>query len=358
VNRSLPPPSGKPSPSGARHCTRVASDGTWSTALAVVVATALCTGTGRGECRAAGDRFPDTSRHRERFVNGSGDVRLQVLDWGGGGPLLLFVPGLGQTAHIFDGLAPRMTDRYHVVGLTRRGHGRSDAPPSGYDLDTLVADLARVLPQLGYHTVTLVGHSFAGVELTTFAVRFPEAVERLVYIEAAYDFSQMPDSASDPVATTPTTEDLRSVSAGRAWFERVFGFWHEAVGADANEVNVLPDGRLKVESMRPDVASALWNVMTTLRPDYAAVAAPILAIYAWSETHPLLPRDAPSEQVSKANAFWRTKWLPYQRDSIAQVLAARAATTITILRGTQHLCFLRPADESQVAAAMRAVATP
>ena len=60
----------------------------------------------RPQTATPGQRFPDESPHRERFVVVAGGVRLQILDWGGQGPVLLFVPGLGQTAHIFDGLAP------------------------------------------------------------------------------------------------------------------------------------------------------------------------------------------------------------------------------------------------------------
>jgi non-heme chloroperoxidase len=98
------------------------------TSCRLSVITVLLAGVVPSHIAATSERFPDNSPHSERFVIGSGGTRLHVLDWGGSGPLLLFLPGLGQTAHIFDSLAPQFRDRCHVVGLTRRGHGRSNAP--------------------------------------------------------------------------------------------------------------------------------------------------------------------------------------------------------------------------------------
>ena len=39
----------------------------------------------------------------------SDSVRLEVVDWGGQGPTLILLAGLGHTAHVFDGFAPRLT---------------------------------------------------------------------------------------------------------------------------------------------------------------------------------------------------------------------------------------------------------
>ena len=75
----------------------------------------------------------DISPHRSEFISLHG-VRLHYLDWGGAGPVLLFLHGLGNNAHTFDDLAPRGR------ALTRRGSGQSDQPSSRDDIDTLTAD--------------------------------------------------------------------------------------------------------------------------------------------------------------------------------------------------------------------------
>src|SRR5574341_997967 len=82
----------------------------------------------------------DKSPHRAGFVTVN-NVKLHYLDWGGNGDTLLFLHGMGDTPHIYDLLAPKFTNRFRVLGLTRRGHGQSDKPETGYDTATLVEDI-------------------------------------------------------------------------------------------------------------------------------------------------------------------------------------------------------------------------
>ena len=55
-------------------------------------------------------------------------VRLEVIDWGGQGRTLVFLSGMGNTAHVYDTFAPQFTDKSHVIGITRRGFGASSRP--------------------------------------------------------------------------------------------------------------------------------------------------------------------------------------------------------------------------------------
>jgi len=67
-----------------------------------------------------------------QFVTVDHDVRVEVVDWGGRGKALLFLSGMGNTAHVFDTFAPQFTNEFHVMGVTRRGFGASSRPTSGY----------------------------------------------------------------------------------------------------------------------------------------------------------------------------------------------------------------------------------
>jgi pimeloyl-ACP methyl ester carboxylesterase len=116
-------------------------------------------------------------------------VSLEALDWGGRGPPLVFLAGLGNTAHVFDAFAPQFADGFHVVGITRRGFGASAGAPPPSDLDTLVADITAVLDTLGLEQVVLVGHSIAGEEMTRFAELHAPRCGGLIYLDAAYDRS-------------------------------------------------------------------------------------------------------------------------------------------------------------------------
>ncbi len=127
----------------------------------------------------------DSSAHRARFIRVEPNVQLEVLDWGGVGRPLVLLAGLGNNAHVFDALAPKLTDRYHVYGITRRGFAPSSVPKSGYLADSLADDVIAVFDSLHLERPVLAGHSLAGQELSSIGSRHPERVAGLVYLDAA-----------------------------------------------------------------------------------------------------------------------------------------------------------------------------
>jgi non-heme chloroperoxidase len=133
--------------------------------------------------------WPDPAPHTVRFVTVDKDVTLEVLDWGGSGRPLVLLAGMGNTAHIFDRLAPKLIDQFHVYGITRRGFGASSMPPSGYSADRLADDVLKVIEEGKLDRPILVGHSVAGEELSSIGSRHPEKVTALVYLEAAYAYA-------------------------------------------------------------------------------------------------------------------------------------------------------------------------
>ena len=75
----------------------------------------LAGSTGVVDAQSAGG-WSDPSPHRASMVKVQGDVALEVLDWGGEGPPLVLLAGLGNTAHVFDEFAP---DAQKVVDTVR-----------------------------------------------------------------------------------------------------------------------------------------------------------------------------------------------------------------------------------------------
>ena len=93
----------------------------------------LLTGCGSG-CGYGKQPYTDTAPHDTGFVTTASGVRLHYLDFHGTGDHMVFLAGLGNSAHIYDDFAPRFTDRYRVIALTRRGFGESDQPPRAMTL--------------------------------------------------------------------------------------------------------------------------------------------------------------------------------------------------------------------------------
>src|SRR5262249_11376670 len=90
----------------------------------------------------------DPAVHTVQFVTVDRNVKLEVLDFGGSGRPLVFLAGLGNTAHVFDRFAPKFTATHHAYAVTRRGFGDSSAPPDGYTADRLGDDVLAVLDAL------------------------------------------------------------------------------------------------------------------------------------------------------------------------------------------------------------------
>ncbi len=129
------------------------------------------------------------SPHTVQFVTVEPGVKLEVLDWGGTGRPLVFLAGLGNTAHVFDQFAPKFTGKYHVYGITRRGFGESSDPTpnsDNYSSDRLGDDVLAVIAALNLDKPVLVGHSIAGEELSSIGSRHPEKVSGLIYLEAGF----------------------------------------------------------------------------------------------------------------------------------------------------------------------------
>lgn len=135
---------------------------------------------------------PDTSAHTSRMVTVADGVQLEILDWGGNGRPLVFLAGLGATAHDFDGFAPRFAGKYHVYGITRRGFGASSKPPpddSNYSAERLGDDVLAVINALNLDHPVLIGASLAGEELSSLADRHPDKLAGVVYLDAAFAYA-------------------------------------------------------------------------------------------------------------------------------------------------------------------------
>jgi non-heme chloroperoxidase len=109
-------------------------------------------------------------------------LRIHVQDLGTG-PALVLISGFGLDHELWNRQVKVLTDHgYRVLCVSQRGHGYSDKPLHGYDIDRLAADLAGVLTVLGITNSTVVGHSFAGQVAFRAAATAPELVASLVLV--------------------------------------------------------------------------------------------------------------------------------------------------------------------------------
>ena len=298
----------------------------------------------------------------DRFLLSGKSVRIHYLDFGGSGEAVVLIPGLANTAYVYADLGPRLVRQgFRVVALTRRGHGRSSQPVTGYEPDSLVEDVRVLLDTLGVRRAHLVGHSLAGVELTTFASRHPKRVGRLVYLDAAYDRRmQAAITRRNPVSSPGITDaDLSSWAALIAFYRRpdqYYGrIWNSTMEREIREwYDQREDGRL-VPRTPGRVYGAIIGAASKASPDYSAIRAPVLSYYARQTTEMLLPPTASSAQRDSSVAFQNEVREPYIRASIAQLRTGVPDARIVELGGTYHHLFIQYPERTanEVAAFLR-----
>jgi non-heme chloroperoxidase len=295
--------------------------------------------------------WTDPSPHRVRLVSVAPGVRLEVLDWHGRGPPLVFLSGLQDVAHGFDDFAPAFTNRFHVLAITRRGYGASSQPPSGYDLDTRVSDLRAILDSLGLSRVALVGHSIAGDELTAFAGRFPQRVSGLIYLDAAYDHSgvRLLIQASPPPPPMGAS-DSAAPGAVQAYLLRAYGM--RIPEAQLRAIARYDSSGKLVADVTPGVIDSLV-IAGSGHPDYQAVRTPALAIYAVTDSAPqVFPTwptlDAEARAAARHFTLVLQRWAATER---ARFRHGLPSAEVLELHGANHYVYF--SHPSEVTRAMR-----
>ncbi len=112
-------------------------------------------------------------------------TQIYYKDWGTGQPVV-FSNGWPLSADAWDDQMLFLASHgYRCIAHDRRGHGRSDQPWDGNDMDTYADDLAALIEVLDLDDVVLVGHSTGGGEVVRYIGRHgTERVSRLVLISA------------------------------------------------------------------------------------------------------------------------------------------------------------------------------
>lgn len=111
--------------------------------------------------------------------------RIAFDDPGGSDPLVLLVPGAGDTMGSYRAIAPLLTAAGNrVVSMDLRGHGASDTEWDRYDVAGSAADIVALLDHLKAGPATIIGTSFSPAAAVWAASERPELVERLVLISA------------------------------------------------------------------------------------------------------------------------------------------------------------------------------
>jgi non-heme chloroperoxidase len=228
-------------------------------------------------------------------------VPLYVKDWGTGRPVVL-LHGWPLSADSFDHLAMAIAGAgMRAIAYDRRGFGRSGQPWSGYDYDTLAADLADVIEQTGARGAALVGFSMGGGEVVRYLARFRDhTVTHAVLIGSVVPF--MLQTADNPkgVPQAVFEQMAQGITADRAKFWAAFFPQFYGQGLVRNQVSeevVAWSCQVAMQaSLKATLDCATAFSSTDFRPDLKAVTVPTLIIHGTDDA--TVPIDVSSRQAA------------------------------------------------------------
>ena len=289
----------------------------------------------------------DVSPHNTRFVEVDPGVQLEVLDWGGSGEAMVLLAGLGDNAHVYDDFAGQFTDRFRVIGITRRGFGRSSRPEAGYDLSTRARDDMRVLDELEIDKATFVGHSFAGDELSQLGAHSPERVVALVYLDAL-DYGGYAELEQPPLpAYSPA--DVASVARFADLKARLLGT-RPPLSSLRDQYVFSGSGGVVGIASPPEISKKL--IEGSRQAEYDRITAPVLAVFAplsGQVPQPFYDFLSPAQKADYQRTFpliidWQTRAIDRLRQGVKNVEVLERP-------GANHYLFIN--DKAFVTSAIR-----
>jgi non-heme chloroperoxidase len=253
-------------------------------------------------------------------------VDLHVEDSGGDGRTVVLIHGWPLSAESWKAqVGPLRSAGYRVVAYDRRGFGRSAKPSSGFDYDTLTADLAGILDDLDLRDATLVGFSMGGGEVARYIANYGEERLRSVVFAAAIPpyLLKTDDNPDGPLTKEKAKEMEDGLKAGReTFFDQFTRQFFSANG----ELKVTEAQRQDALAMclQSDQAAALGCMKsfgtTDFRKDLEKVSVPTLVLH--GDADGIVPFDGSGKRTH----------------------AAIAGSELVVLPGAPHGCNVSHAD--------------
>ena len=263
------------------------------------------------------EKSPNSRNQKVMSINVERGVNVEVIDFGGVGPDLILLSGLGDTAHRFSHFAEKLTKTFHVYGITRRGFGTSSSPdpsPENYGSDRLGNDVLAVIDALHLDKPIVAGHSIAGSELSSIGTRHAEKVAGLVYLDAlgpaAFYDVENPDTWMELIETKRSIERLLQLlqqggpdvlPTGIA-LQKELRSLDKMLTSDIAFWKKIPKDIVQADAARPPL-NPIYIALLNGRQKYTTIKGPVLAVCAIPVEIDEIHREIRKNQLRKFSAF-------------------------------------------------------
>lgn len=107
------------------------------------------------------------------------DIRFHYIEQGQGQPLIL-LHGNGESCDYFEHQISFFAKEYRVIAIDTRGHGKSPRGVKPFTIKQFAEDLRDFMDGKGVSKANILGFSDGGNIALTFALKYPERVEKLI----------------------------------------------------------------------------------------------------------------------------------------------------------------------------------
>ena len=126
------------------------------------------------------------------------DMSVHYLSWEIGGDPIIALHGLASSSQWYMRLARHMQEPYKIIAPDQRGHGETSQISTGFDWDTLSADIISLMDYERIDKATIIGHSWGGHVASNVAAKYPDRISNLILIDGGFqDGHLLPNSSWD-----------------------------------------------------------------------------------------------------------------------------------------------------------------
>jgi len=160
-------------------------------------------------------------------------------------PPVVFMHGFTLDHRMWSPQAEQFGQTHRVICMDARGHGKSDAPKTGYSRADRVEDLKRLVDALGIERFHLVGLSMGGTTSIGYALKYQDRLASLTLVSSA---AAGWDASSKVPLVDKIARDKGLEAARRKWKQITLAFYKE----DRRDIKTL------MNRMVDDFSGATW----------------------------------------------------------------------------------------------------